>query len=149
MYYIDRTHGSMCDERQKAMETQRMKEAREHLTEEVVELLRMAPGDGARWTGTSIDLMEIIHIAYTQGTICDDTGNAYTFARLVTRACLILHMKEPRNPRSSAYKAAQSKGVRRRPFIERYADMLFGMKTDRPLRSLVRTDNQSRPTSGR
>lgn len=135
MYYIDKTHGRGYGNEQQTMKTQQMKEARERLTEEFVELLGMSPDDGVRWKGTVTDLMEVAHIAYTQGTVCDEDGSTCTFRRLVSRACAILHVKEPHNPGGCAYQAEQRKGVKRAPFIERYARMMFRSGVARPLRT--------------
>lgn len=120
MFYIDKTHGRYGGEAQQAMKAQQMKEARERLTEEFVELLQLSPEDGTRWTGTVTDLVEVVHIAYMQGTVCCDDGAACTFRQLVNTACAILHVKPPCNPRGCAYQAEQRKGVRCRTFLERY-----------------------------
>lgn len=121
MYYIDKTQSRSCDFQEKTMKAQRMKMARERLTAEFVELLGKSPEDGVRWKGTVTDLVEVAHIAYMQGTVCGIQGSACTFRELVARVCSVLHVKMPHNPQACAYQAAQRKGVRCSPYIERYA----------------------------
>ena len=121
MYYIDKTQSRSCDFQEQTMKAQRMKMARERLTAEFVELLAKSPEDGVRWKGTVTDLVEVAHIAYMQGTVCGIQGSACTFRELVARVCSVLHVKMPHNPQACAYQAAQRKGVRCSPYIERYA----------------------------
>lgn len=126
---------------QNTMKTQQMREARERLTEEFIDMLRMSPDDGVKWTGTMRDLMEAAHVAYIYGTLCDAEGTACTFRALAARACSVLHVAMPRHPSAVAYQGEQRKGVRRRPFIERYAVQMFFSGVERPLsRMICRTD---------
>lgn len=137
MYYINDTKGRNGGEEQRTMKTQQEKEARRRLTEEFAELLRLRPEDGLRWTGSLYDLMEVAHIAYTQGTIRDAEGCVCTFLELARRICTVLHVAMPRNPRCYATRAEQRKGVRRGPFIERYTWQLFRSRIANPLRSAL------------
>lgn len=107
-----------------AIKAPQRREARQRLTEEFANLLRLEPQDGARWTGSMTDLVEAAHIVYEQGRICDETGHACSFGRLVSRACRSLNVKEPANPRRTAYKARQRKGIRRESFFTRYCRMV-------------------------
>ena len=142
MYYIDGTQNRSGDHQEQTMRTQRMKMAREWLTAEFVELLAISPEDGARWTGTVTDLVEIAHIAYMQGTVCGVHGSACTFRELVTRVCSVLHVKVPHNPQACAYQAAQRKGVRSSPYIERYARRMM-MAGGTPAGSFLRAEVRS------
>ncbi len=131
-YYNDRRSRTDSEE-MRAVRTRQMKEARERLTEEFVELLRIDPEDGMRWRGTVADLMEAAHIAYTQGTICDSDGRTCTFCSIAERVCSSLHVKLPANPRGSAYQAGRRKGVRQEAFIDRYVRKIFYSDVDHPL----------------
>ena len=53
------------------------------------------------------------HTAYDEAACIDDEGNPLSFCALVAMACLCLHVRPPRNPRSRACMAARRKGVRR------------------------------------
>lgn len=139
MYYIDRTtNARFCGGgQQDTMKTQEVKEARERLTEEFVELLSRSPAAGVRWTGTVRDLMEAAHVAYVNGTVCDAEGCVCTFRALAERACEVLHVSMPRNPSAVAYQGERRKGVRRKPFLERYAVLMFRYDVERPLARMI------------
>lgn len=81
--------------------------------------------------------MEAAHVVYTDGTVCDGEGCVCTFRALAARACTVLHVTLPRNPSAVAYQGEQRKGVRRGPFIQRYAAQMFRMGIERPLERMV------------
>lgn len=135
MYYANNTHDR--DREQKAMEAQQEREARRRLTEEFVELLRLRPEDGARWTGTMMDLMEAAHIAYEQGSLHDEDGHPGSFYSVARRVCLALRVTPPANPHSCATRAAQRKGVREEPFLLRYKWLLFKGGVENPLMKMI------------
>ena len=86
-------------------------------------LLRREPREGLSWRGSSKDLMEALHAAFTTGMIADDGGDdggTLPFRQMVRRACGVLHVSEPHNPYEAAARAERRKGLRRTPFIERY-----------------------------
>lgn len=139
MYYIEneRFGCRFGQSQQNTMKTQEVKEARGRLAEEFVALLRLSPDDGVHWTGSVRDLMEAAHVVYTDGTVCDGEGCVCTFRALAARACTVLHVTLPRNPSAVAYQGEQRKGVRRGPFIQRYAAQMFRMGIERPLERMV------------
>ena len=99
-------------------------EVESRLAGEVASLLRREPREGLSWRGSSKDLMEALHAAFTTGMIADDGGDdddgTLSFRQMVRRACGVLHVSEPRNPYEAAARAERRKGLRRTPFIERY-----------------------------
>ena len=48
---------------------QKEKEAKARMTKELMEILEMRPEENLRWTGTTIDLIEVAHIAYCSGNV--------------------------------------------------------------------------------
>lgn len=138
MYYTNDTQSRYGGQEQRTMRAQQEREARRRLTEEFVELLCLRPEDGAQWTGTLTDLMEVVHIAYEQGTVRGDDGRAGTFRGLARHICTVLNMTPPDNPRTYATRAAQRKGVREEPFIDRYTWLLFQRGVEHPLMASVR-----------
>lgn len=99
-------------------------EVESRLAGEVASLLRREPREGLSWRGSSKDLMEALHAAFTTGMIADDgddgDGGTLPFRQMVRRACGVLHVSEPRNPYEAAARGERRKGLRRTPFIERY-----------------------------
>ena len=121
---------------QRAMEAQLTRQARALIAAHFVQLLEIDPDEGARWMGPTTDLMEAAHTAYDEAACIDDEGNPLSFCALVAMACLCLHVRPPRNPRSRACMAARRKGVRRASLLCRYrlrlrlglqANLLAGM----------------------
>lgn len=121
---------------QRTMEAQLTQRARALIAAHFTQLLEIDPDEGARWMGPVTDLMEAAHTAYDEAACIDDVGNPLSFRALVAMACLCLHVRPPRNPRSRACKAASRKGVRRASLLSRYrlrlrlglqANLLAGM----------------------
>ena len=99
---------------------QKEKEAKARMTKELMEILEMRPEENLRWTGNTIDLIEVAHIAYSSGNVYKDDGRACTFKYIVSRTCEVLHVEEPHFPRQMAYRAGTRKGIRETQFLERY-----------------------------
>lgn len=110
----------------KTQEEQRMarreqeRKARQLLTADFYQLLTASPTDNLEWESTVADLMEVVLLAYQEGTIIDENGCPCTFKSLAMLACDILHVKLPRYARRAATEARQRKGVRINSFLERY-----------------------------
>ena len=115
------------------LSVQERRAAKIRLTEEFAKILVMNPEKKACWKGTKTDLVEVAHIAYECGTICNNNGELMTFTELVVRACQSLHVEVPRNPRRTAYQARNRKGTRQRTFMERYCMMLYERHIEQPL----------------
>ncbi len=139
MYYIENENETRPHEcgRQNTMKTQEVKEARERLTEEFVRIIGVSPDEGVRWRGTVRDLMEAAHVVYTNGTVRNGEGCICTFRELAARACEVLHVNMPGNPSAVAYQGERRKGVRRGPFIERYALQMFRSGVEHPLAAMI------------
>ena len=84
---------------------QKEKEAKARMTKELMEILEMRPEENLRWTGNTIDLIEVAHIAYSSGKVYKDEGHAGTFKYIVSRTCEVLHVMEPPFPKQMAYRA--------------------------------------------
>ena len=106
------------------MKTHVRRAARARLTEELNEMMKLKPEDGAHWTGTLCDLVEAVHVAYETGTLCNSLGQPLTFTQLVTDTCRALNVSPPANPRRTAYQARHRKGIRQYSFFERYCSTL-------------------------
>ena len=115
---------------------QKEKEAKARMTKELMEILEMRPEENLRWTGTTIDLIEVAHIAYCSGNVYKDDGHACTFKYIVSRTCEVLHVKEPPFPKQMAYRAGTRKGIRVTQFLDRYR-MATENKNHQGLREFV------------
>ena len=104
------------------MKTQR--EAQQLLAQEVMALLSHHENEGLHWTGTSIDLMEALHLAYETGLLEDDEGTCLPFTLIVGRACRLLHVPQPSNPYECASRGSRRKGRKMPSFIDRYVRRL-------------------------
>ena len=76
--------------------------------------------EGLHWKGTSIDLMEALHVAYDTGMIQDEWGVCLRFSTIVNRVCHVLHVTPPRNPYECASRGRRRKGMQQRTYLERY-----------------------------
>lgn len=97
------------------------RQARRLLTADLFHLLTAPASDTLVWTSSVADLMEVVLLAYMEGTIIDDNGCPCTFKRMAMQACDRLHVRMPRYARRAATEARQRKGVRVNSFLERYA----------------------------
>lgn len=95
-------------------------EVEARLAGEVDSLLNRQPAEGLAWRGSSKDLMEALHTAFTTGMIADEGGGTLPFRQMVRRACGVLHVREPRNPYEAAARGERRKGLRSTPFMQRY-----------------------------
>lgn len=104
-----------------ATERQKMRrEAEQRLAAEVGELLQHNEQEGLHWSGTSIDLMEALHVAYATGELTDEMGICLSFSTIVRHACLVLHTPMPRNPYETASRGSRRKGRLMNTYMDRY-----------------------------
>lgn len=97
------------------------REAEIELTNEVEQLLKDKKNKGKlKWTGTVVDLMELLHIAFSTGIIRDKYGIGITFTRLVSDICRRLGVDKPSNPYECALRGSRRKGVKSTSFMQRY-----------------------------
>lgn len=108
-----------------AIEKSKQREARVRLTIELLELLEKARKENVRWKGSVTDLMEVVHIAYQTGRVCNPDGSLCQFGDMVSRTCLLLNIRMPVHPRQTAFSAEQRKGVKRDTFFVRYYRMMM------------------------
>ena len=105
----------MATERQKY---RRM--AEERVADEVRQLLSHNEGEGLKWRGTNVDLMEALHVAYSTGILTDENGICLSFSHIVGRACSVLHMAVPSNPYETAARGRRRKGRLMSTYMDRY-----------------------------
>jgi len=63
------------------------REAERHLAQEVGQVLGHQPCDNLYWQGSTTDLMEALHLAYTSFRLTDAEGLCLSFAYIVDRGC--------------------------------------------------------------
>lgn len=90
------------------------------MTKEVEELISLPPHSGRRWAYGKADLIEMIYIVYLTNTLTRDDGSPATFRWMVERIYGNLGLPIPANPVGKAQAARNRKGIRQRPFEERY-----------------------------
>jgi len=101
------------------------REAKLHLASEVEQLLRNhCMEEQLQWKGSTVDLMEALHIAFLTNTLTDDDGQYLSFTAIVQRVCQLLHVRMPRNPYKYAAQGSQRQGFRNRPYMDRYMFLL-------------------------
>ncbi|WP_052342211.1 hypothetical protein [Xylanibacter brevis] len=101
------------------------REARLHLASEVAQILRNHSQDEQlHWKGSTVDLMEALHIAFLTNTLTNDEGQYMSFTAIVQSACEVLHVRMPRNPYKYAAQGRQRQGFRNRPYMDRYLFLL-------------------------
>jgi len=122
-------------EAERARRKQQMAEARRHVTEELVAAMALPEGERLVWNTTVADLMAAAHIAYAQGTVCDDRGRTPTFTELAATVCKRFGRRKPANPWAAVYQAEQRKSAATASFIERYRFMMVERGMDNPLAS--------------
>lgn len=96
------------------------REAQQRLADEVKSLMEHEEHEGLYWSGTSTDLMEALHAAYSTGQLQDEQGICLTFRTIVSRVCSVLHVGQPHNPYECASRGRRRKGMRMNSFMERY-----------------------------
>lgn len=111
-------------EKERAMERHRQREAKGRLVREFIKLFNYKQSGELIWKGSVPDLMEVAHLAYHSGNVCDGNGRVCTFKYIVSRTCLLLNIKEPNFPRQIAYRAEVRKGIRETTFLERYCRII-------------------------
>ena len=124
MYYSEKYAVADREAGTQAMKSRQREESARSLVAEVCQLLNEPPGTELTWTGSRSDLMEALHTAYLLGEVCDEQGQPYSFAAMVSRACELLHCPVPHNPSAIAARARGRKGVRQTSFFERYCCMM-------------------------
>jgi len=137
MYYLDNDE-KRPDEKQQAKERKLNRRIEQQMVAEMACLLGHGPEDGLQWTASATDLMEALHILYQSGTVRDTLCRPYPFAHLVRRACCVLHVKCPSQPRRLANKALLRKGVRNTSFMDRYRLMKEELGILNPVSAMVR-----------
>ena len=104
-----------------ATDEQKMRrEAQDKLANEVKGLLSHEEQEGLRWKGTSVDLMEALHVAYETGLLQDEDGICLSFNNIVRHACRLLHVVVPRNPYETAARGSRRKGLQMNSYMTRY-----------------------------
>ena len=101
--------------------TKEMKrQAERRLASEVEQLMSHQECEMLQWTGSQIDLMEAAYVAFVSCTLQNDEGNYLSFIDIVRTTCSLLHVALPRNPYETAARGRRRKGLRNRPYLERY-----------------------------
>lgn len=110
-----------------ATDEQKMRrEAESWLADEVRRLMEEhEEQEGLRWKGTSIDLMEALHVAYETGLLQDENGVCLSFCYIVRCVCTVLHVSIPRNPYEAAARGRRRKGMHMNPYLMRYMNRRF------------------------
>lgn len=121
-----------------AIERNREREARVRLTDELLELLETAKKENVRWEGSMADLMEVAHIAYKMGRLCNDDGSMCQFGYIVSHTCLLLNVKAPAHPRQAAFHSEHRKGIKQDCFLKRYCRMMDSSEGNGNKGSLLR-----------
>lgn len=117
-----------------ATESQKMRRlAEQMLADEVKGLLNRDEQEGLKWKGTSIDLMEALHVAYSTGSLQNEEGICLSFNSIVNRACRLLHVGRPHNPYECAARGRRRKGMQMNSYLERYQRRMARHSNDKPL----------------
>lgn len=136
IYYQERPHTTAAEKHNAALLTA---EARRLMAADLARLLGTPPEAGVLWTGTTADLMEAAHTAYTEGCLLHADGQPLTYGQIVERACRQLNVRQPANPRSLARRAEQRKGIRSTTLLDRYRHKLRCGRPDSPMAQCVST----------
>lgn len=122
----------------------RHREAQHRLSEEVRRVMNSSEHEGLHWTGTRVDLMEALHVAYLTGDLTDEWGIMMTFNSIVRRVCRVLHVQMPSNPYEMAARGSHRKGMQMNTYMERYTRLLeqtdeaLWTSISRPISPIVR-----------
>lgn len=118
------------------------REQRRHALSEMArqfaELLARSPDENLYWMETTTDLMDLSHEVYLSEMLVDSQGRPYSFGRLVTRACAVLHVPRPANPYSMAFNARNRKGVKQMSLFSRFCWLMYSKKSSNPLNGMIR-----------
>ena len=117
------------------------KEGRRMIARDFSRLMAIPPSRGARWTGTTADLMEAAHIAYTEGGLRRADGSPLPFAQVARQACRSLNRPAPHNPSGRAAKAAARKGVKQDTLLGRYTWLAANGRRRSLIGEMVETPN--------
>lgn len=103
------------------MKTHTREEVYRAMRADVVQLLDSRQAPAQRWAHTSrTDLIEMIYIVYLMGDLDKPDGSPASFRWMVDTIFQRLRLRVPANPVAVAQAARNRKGVRQRPFEERY-----------------------------
>lgn len=101
-----------------------LREGRRRVIGRIIDLMRelvSVKGEyGREWHGTSMDLLELIHVAWFYGNFTNDRGRNITFRDMARKVCRTLHFPCPANPYTVAELAKSRKGIYSASVIERY-----------------------------
>lgn len=114
-------------------EKQLKREAKQRLTNEFVELIMIDHDSSISWNSTTTDLIEMIHVVYQTGRVCNTEGKVCTFKEMISRTCTVLNHKQPQHARQMAYNGENRRGVRNNPFFERYCRQAINTSGNRSL----------------
>lgn len=114
------------------------REALELMTRQFKELLERPDSDNLYWMGTKTDLVDLVHEVYMTERMVDRQGRPFGFARILERACAVLHVVMPCNPYSMAFNARNRKGVRQTTMFSRFCWMVYSRKASHPLKEMVK-----------
>lgn len=136
-YTIENHASNMSDE----AKTQRMEQVQEALKTTRLSLARIlvsGPGENLEWTGTHIDLIQLLHMIYLEGLVCDGEGRPVSFANLVKRAGETFHTLMPHNPHSYVARAHRCKGIKQKPIGERLRWLMVEKQMTHPVFAWIR-----------
>ena len=102
------------------MKTHTKEEVYRAMKADVEELLKLTPDSGQRWTLTRTDLVEMVYLVFLTGDLTRDDGSPATFKWMLSSVFRNLNLRMPANPVAVATAARNRKGVRQRPFEDRY-----------------------------
>lgn len=87
----------------------------------VFDRIMTADGPSARaWSGTMIDLIELVHIVWMSQRYTDRRGHAMRFIDMVRHVFIVLHCHPVANPYNFVRRAANRKGITGTSVLNRY-----------------------------
>lgn len=142
IYYLKRPHTAAAEKHTEAQpaaaelraaENRLTAEARHLMATDLARLLDKPHNHHLQWTGSTADLMEAAHAVYTEGCLHHADGQPLTFGQIVGRACRLLNVRQPANPRSLARRAEERKGIRTATLLYRYRHWLGSPRQPSPM----------------
>lgn len=119
-------------------ETKQMEqEVKMQMAKDMAQVLTACSGKKAKWKATKTDLMEAIHWTWLNDTVVGADGSPCEFAQLVSRACTLFAIREPRNPRTLVCHALMKKGIRARSLVSRCLIIAVTEHTSHPLMRFI------------